>query len=297
MLDAVEQFGPPSLFITISPYEWNFPFPEWLKSLRQQTGNGASNLAGFELLHIVHVLEQLVRGYMCGSNTQAWTNNVFNYNRIKDMKNVQTYFYRFEFQERGTVHLHMLVWLKNAKQIRLDLIRGDIPWANMKLAKMVNELQKSDKGCLEKSVDKTDVHVVDETEYLKLFHPADAFAENLRAYISTITPSLKCRMDVQSANREGMLLKYAASYVSKWHDAFNNDSMFSLHVGPYEAAYRHLKGLRPLEPQMWMSLTSKKISWSQSRTKKLTGLFEILFNRILIRHIARDQKMKEVSVF
>ena len=31
-----------------------------------------------------------------------------------------------------------------------------------------------------------------------------------------------------------------------------------------------LKGLRPLKPQMWMSLTSKKISWSQSRTKKLT---------------------------
>ena len=46
--------------------------------------------------------------------------------------------------------------------------------------------------------------------------------------------------------------------------------MFSVHVGPYKGAYRHLKGLRPLEPQMWMSLTSKKISWSQSRTKKLT---------------------------
>ena len=270
LLDAVEQFGPPSLFITISPYEWSFPFPEWLESLRKQTGNGPTNLAGLELLHIVHVLEQLVRGYMCGSNTQAWTNNVFNYNRIKDMKNVQTYFYRFEFQERGTVHLHMLVCLKKAKQIRLDLIRGDIPWANMKLAKMVQELQKSDKGCLPETLDKTDVHIVDEREYLTLFHPADAFAENLRGYISTITPSLKCRMDVQSANGKGMLLKYAASYVSKWHDAFDNDSMFSVHVGPYEAAYRHLKCLRPLEPQMWMSLTSKKISWSQSRTKKLT---------------------------
>ena len=105
---------------------------------------------------------------------------------------------------------------------------------------------------------------------LKMFHPADAFAENLHAYILTITPSLKCRMDVQSTDGKGMLLKCAASYVSKWQDSFDNNALFSVHVGPYEAGYKFLKGLRPLEPQMWMSLTSKKISWTQSRTKKLT---------------------------
>ena len=38
-----------------------------------------------------------------------------------------TYFYHFEFQERGTVHLHVLVSLKNIEQIRLNLIWGDIP--------------------------------------------------------------------------------------------------------------------------------------------------------------------------
>ncbi|CAH3180070.1 unnamed protein product, partial [Porites evermanni] len=46
--------------------------------------------------------------------------------------------------------------------------------------------------------------------------------------------------------------------------------MYSKHVGPYEAAYRHLKGMRPLEPEMALSLTSKKISWSKSRTKNVT---------------------------
>ena len=193
---------------------------------------------------------------MCGSNTQSWTNNVFTYNCLKDTKNVQPYFYRFQFQERGTLHLHMLVWLKNTQQIRLHHIRGDIPWANMKLTKMVLELEKSDKACLEQSLEKMHIDIVDQMQYLKLFHPPGAFAENLRGYISTMTPSLKCRMDVQSADGKGMLLKYAASYVSKWHDAFDNDSMFSVHVGPYEGAYRHLKGLRPLEPQMWMSLTA-----------------------------------------
>ena len=71
-------------------------------------------------------------------------------------------------------------------------------------------------------------------------------------------------MDVQSANAKGMLLKYVASYITKWHGAFDDDALFSVHVRPYEAAYRHLRGLRPLEPEMWLSLSSKKVSWSKS---------------------------------
>jgi len=58
-------------------------------------------------------------------------------------------------------------------------------------------------------------------------------------------------MDVQSAVANGMLLKYAASYVTEWHDPFDDDALFSVHIGPCEAAYRHLRGLRPLEPEMW----------------------------------------------
>ena len=58
--------------------------------------------------------------------------------------------------------------------------------------------------------------------------------------------------------------------MSKWHDAYSNDALFSLHVGPYQAAYRHLRALRPLEPEMWMSLSSQKIAWTNSRTKSIT---------------------------
>ena len=109
------------------------------------------------------------------------------------------------------------------------------------------------------------------TQILDLFHPPEAFAKNLRAYISTVLPALKCRMDVQTSDGKGMLLRYAASYVSKWHDGFHSDVMFSVRTGPYQAAYRHLRGLRPREPEMWMSLSAKKIAWSQSRTKQFTA--------------------------
>lgn len=45
LLDAVEQFGTPSLFITISPYEWTFPFPPWMESLHEMSGKNATSLA------------------------------------------------------------------------------------------------------------------------------------------------------------------------------------------------------------------------------------------------------------
>lgn len=67
-----------------------------------------------------------------------------------------------------------------------------------------------------------------------------------------------------------MLLKYAASYVTKWRNAFDGDAMYSKHVGPYETAYRHLRSLRHLGPEMALSLTSKKFSLSKSRTKNVT---------------------------
>ena len=80
VLDAVDQFGLPDVFIMISPFEWSFPFPQWLEDIRLCTGKGATELAGYETAHIVHVLAQIVRGYLCGSNSARWSKHVFSYN-------------------------------------------------------------------------------------------------------------------------------------------------------------------------------------------------------------------------
>ena len=112
LIDAVRQFGFPSLFITISPSERSFPLPAWLDDISRHTGYGATQMPCFETYHFMHVLEQIVRGYLRGSNDCNWRNNVFSYNRTAS-NNIQAYFYRFEFQKRGTVHIHFLVWLKH----------------------------------------------------------------------------------------------------------------------------------------------------------------------------------------
>ena len=152
-----------------------------------------------------------------------------------------SYFYSFEFQDSGTVHLHMLVWLKDLTKMKLDAIRADIPWSNKLLAQQVLNLQPSEKPGVPLFQEATKVSHHNGKQILQLFHPSEAFAINLRAYVSTILPALKCCMDIQTSDGKGMLIRYAASYVSKWHDAFNSDAMFQFvrdhikqHIDIYE---------------------------------------------------------------
>ena len=160
--------------------------------------------------------------------------------------NVLTYFYLFEFQGRGTVHVHLLVWLKDIKRIRLNLLRADIPWSHPDVSFDVAHQQKSDKGAMPLNDSATVVSQSNGTTLVKLHHPADAFALNLRAYISSVVLCLKCRMDVQISDGHGMLLRYVTSYVSKWQDSFETDSLYSLCIGPYQAACKHLMCMKPL---------------------------------------------------
>jgi len=122
LIDALQQFGYPTLFITLSPFEWTFPPAEWLRQARQLSGKGPTELATLETMHIVHILEQTVRGYLCGTNTQRWTNHIFNYGHIRNQTNVTNFFYRLEFQGRGTAHVHLLIWFEHTEQLKLHNI-------------------------------------------------------------------------------------------------------------------------------------------------------------------------------
>ena len=80
LIDAVDQFGYPTAFVTINRYEWSFPMPKWIDNARLLSGCGPTKLAAFETMHIAHILEQIVRGYFCGSNTKMWNEHLFSYN-------------------------------------------------------------------------------------------------------------------------------------------------------------------------------------------------------------------------
>ncbi|EDO31603.1 predicted protein [Nematostella vectensis] len=251
------------------PFEWTFPWAQWLRQSRDLSGKGPTGLAILETLNIIHILEQTVRGYLCGSNTNRWTDNVFTYNHIRNRCNVENFFYRIEFRGRGTAHVHLLVCLESLKQADYRLIRGDIPWLDAETAYVVNDLQPSQKDafpeCNERTSVKTDQNG---EEMLSLYHPNDAFSQNLRAYISTILPFLKCKMDVQVSDKKSMVLRYVTSYISKFHDQQTSESLYSRYVTPAMAGFRHVSDLKPLEPEMVVTLPSFKPAWTNNPTKR-----------------------------
>ncbi len=81
-------------FLTISPYEWTFAMAHWIENIRNTSGREATHLAAYKTIHIVHTLEQVLRGYLCGTNTKKWSRHVFSYENRKGCSNVNFFFYR-----------------------------------------------------------------------------------------------------------------------------------------------------------------------------------------------------------
>lgn len=152
--------------------------------------------------------------------------------------------------------------------------------------------------CLKLQEEETYLHTNnDGITFLNMKHPADAFALNLRAYISTLTPTLKCSMDFQTTDGYGMLLRYVASYVSKFHDGVPVDALYSYHVSDVQLAYRFLTTIQPLEPEMWMSLSNMKISWSNNRTKRysIPAPANVPDNKQYIKYVSRPSELEHTS--
>lgn len=271
LIDAVRQYGYPDVFITISPYEWTFPTPKWLQNAAEISGKLPTQLASLETLNIVHILEQTVRGYLCGTNSMRWREHVFNYSNAANNNNVKNFFYRIEFQGRGTAHVHLLIWLEDISKASYDEINAHIPLVDRELSFLVYDLQRSEKTAL--SLNEMPTSIATESNdkaHLSLHYPHSALALKLRAYISSVIPFLKCRMDVQFSDQSGMLMRYVTSYVSKFKDSQTTESMYSTHLVPAMAAYRHLRDMKPCEPEMIMTLSSVKMAWCSNGTKMYT---------------------------
>ena len=267
LIDAVHQYGFPSLFITISPYEWTFPFPPFIEHIHKTYGKDATEVPSLETIHIAHVLEQVARGYLTGGNCNRWRTHLFSNVQDPSSKNVQTFFYRFEFQQRGTVHLHMLVWLHDLSSIRADLVHASVPWENAHDAFLVANTQKSDKSCLPVN-NAPDSFITDGcgNTSLQFHYTEDNAQRNIRGYVTTLLGSLRCHTDMQVADGKAMLLKYVSSYVTKMHESATSEGLYCSDVTGYQAANSFLRTVTPLEPEMVFQLCNIKVSWTDKST-------------------------------
>ena len=263
LIDAVRQYGYPSFFITISPFEWIFSFPPFLDEIRSRYFKDLTDIPTLETIHIAHVLEQIARGYLTGGNCNRWRTNVFTNLRDPTCKNLGTYFYRFEFQKRGTLHLHMLVWVKDISATTANSLHASVPWGNADDAFTVASIQKSDKSCLPVRAS-PDSFITERNgrHTLEFQHTEDNAERQIRAYVTTLLGSLHCRTDVQLADGKALLLKYVSSYVTKMHESATSEGLYCRDVTGYQAAHSFLRTVTPLEPEMVFQLSNIKVCWT-----------------------------------
>lgn len=134
-----------------------------------------------------------MRGYLCGSNTNRWKHNVFNDSSEGVDRNVQTYVYRFEFQQRGTIHLHLLVWLRDVTKVRHSLLQASIPWDVTNDAFTVASIQKSDRSVLPVDQGANRFQQSESGTHLQFHYTEDDAERNIRAYITTLLGALHCQ--------------------------------------------------------------------------------------------------------
>ena len=89
----------------------------------------------------------------------------------------------------------------------------------------------------------------------ELQHTVEDKEAGLRAFMPEVMAALKCHMDVQSSDGRGMLLRYCATYVPKFSDAFAQEWLND-QASDFAVARRVLSEYHPLEQEMWLQLAS-----------------------------------------
>ena len=276
LMDAVLQYGPPTLFITLSPYEWDFPSPIWMTEEESISGSIPTKRGANETLHIAHILEQVSRGLISGCNSSTWESHDYKHllyaHRNGLPNNVQCCFYRFEYQQRRTIHLHMLVWLRSCTELNLKRFKACVPSDTAENAYFVTRLQQSDQPapCL-------NVCEINEATPKKMFlrHTPSDKALNIRAFIDTVLYVLQSRMDVQCSDGKQALMRYVASYISKLSE--NAKLLRSIHSTAFQQVWPFLIDLFPGEPEMAMAFADTHISYCNlSRVKLVPPTVEYL---------------------
>ena len=290
LIDMVKQLGLPTMFITVAPYEWSFPYHQWVQDEAKKMLRAKLQLPVAETLHIAHILAETVLGFLTGFNQQgtskktqkkAWKSHVFAAQDGSGRKTVLNFFGRLEYQDgkrkryvnqqeaatqfyhgRGTVHLHLLVWLQDVEATKLEeSVSATVPVDNKVMANLVEGSQRSWTGSGWPK-DPRPSHYDSEKGLLHLHHSESDYCkykadgktpEGIRAYIIDLLASLRCHVDVQMSDGRGMLLKYVSGYVPKFSDSFTTDWLADQGTD-YAIAKRVLTDYHPLVPEMTLQL-------------------------------------------
>ena len=276
VLDLQKQVGLPYLFRTRAPYERSFPYHQWVLDEMAKTGRGRQELPGPETLHMAHVLKELDRGYFTGFNKQTqradrrWRHHLLGPAEGSAEKTVKTFVSRLEFQDgkrktgtqryhgRGTTHSHSLDFLTNVKDIGLEhKISASVPAKDVdpytRGIVLDSQLDRRTSGL---PVQEEATYWSDEAGKPMLYHTEEDHDLHVRAYFPEALQVTKCHEDVLHSDGKGALLRYVATYQSKFSGGFAGEWLND-DASDYSVARRVLCDHHPLEPEMWLHLAGR----------------------------------------
>ena len=128
--DMCRQHGDmPNLFFTVAPAEWKYPTHCAMPGWRKQHAQGPDSLSGGQVimaLHMYHTLDEIIRSLL--------TERDICRQRI-GIADVHDFCLRFEYQGRGTIHVHVVAWV--------TLVHGPFPDPAARLSGKTGEAHTS----------------------------------------------------------------------------------------------------------------------------------------------------------
>ena len=232
LVDLQRQIGWPSLFITVAPYEWSFPYHQWLEDELTKTLSARLEMPVAETLHLAHILTQAVKGLLTGANEGLHPKREHVFCAADGPGKVRHWVARLEFQDgkrkrhvfrdgqfyhgRGALHVHILLWLKDMQCMDLSSkIRADMPGEDEKEMRDLvvgSQLDYTSSGW---PVREEPTKVIEAEQRLQLHHPQEAFQRRCRAYLPDVLAALHCHVDVLASDGRAMVLKYCTSLLSE----------------------------------------------------------------------------------
>ena len=239
LVDLQKQVGWPSLFITIAPYEWSFPYHAWVEDELQKTLSARLHAPVAETLHLAHVLTQAVKGLLTGANdgVEAQGDHVFSGSQCGGQ--VKHWVARLEFQDgkrkrgaskkdpqfyhgSGRPHVHILLWLDDLLSMDVaDKIKAEMPKKaeepEMHDLVVGSQLDWDKSGWPQREGPTVVEERRDGSQLLRLHHPSTAVNAHCRAYVLDILQGLHCHVDVLASDGRALVLRYCASPLAAFY--------------------------------------------------------------------------------
>jgi hypothetical protein len=113
-----EGAGMPNAFFTIAPAEWKFNWHRGVQQWRKIAGGSLSDGAAIMTLHMHHVIGAILKDLVL---KQGPLEGQANKDRLAaGIEEVVDYSFRWEYQGRGTIHVHVVAWVRYTKDYAED---------------------------------------------------------------------------------------------------------------------------------------------------------------------------------